>query len=190
MRATKSGQPVHLLLDIVECLDVLGIPYAVIGAFAVSYYGGPRGTNDSDASIWLHGTGINETDLAKRIADTGYQVEIQSGDIDDPIRGVIAIQDRLGNQVDLILGIRGMDPAAVRRAMDASLFDAQIRIVGVEDLIAMRAFAGRVQDLEDVHGILQVAQGNLNIALISAVAARYGDATQRTIDAILAEFPR
>src|SRR5688572_24877690 len=132
MRATRSGQPAHLLLDIVECLDALRIPYMVIGAFAISYHGVPRATNDCDAAIWLHGTGTTETELGKRISEAGFHVEIKRGDIEDPILGVIAVQDRFGNMLDLILGIRGMDPAAAERAVETTLLDARVRIAGIE----------------------------------------------------------
>jgi len=189
MRATRPGQPAHLLLDVVECLNVLGIPYMVIGALAVSYHGVPRATNDSDAAVWLHGTRTTEADLAKRISEAGFRVEIKLGDIEDPIVGVIAVQDRFGNMLDLILGIRGMDPAASQRAVDTTLLDAQVRIVGIEDLIAMKLFAGGSQDLDDVRGILQVAYDNLNLALVRSLAGRYGATTQQALEAVLADLP-
>ncbi len=53
MGTTGPGQPGHLLLDLVDILDELAIPYALIGAFAVSFHGVPRYTADADAMIWL-----------------------------------------------------------------------------------------------------------------------------------------
>jgi hypothetical protein len=116
-------------------------------------------------------------------------VEIKRGDIEDPILGVVMVQDRFGNMLDLILGIRGMDPAAAERAVETSLLDARVRIAGMEDLIAMKLFAGGVQDLEDVRGILQVASDSLNLALVRSLADRYGVTTQRKFEVLFAELP-
>src|SRR5213083_791637 len=63
MRPTGPGQPAHLLLDVLELVNGFGIPYAVVGAFAVSYYGVPRFTNDADSVIWLRDGGESANDL-------------------------------------------------------------------------------------------------------------------------------
>ena len=188
MRATRPGQPAHLLLDIVECLNGLRIPYVVIGAFAVSFHGVPRATNDSDAVIWLHGTDITEAALAQRISDAGFRAQVKLGDAEDPLLGVITVQDDFGNMLDLILGIRGLDPAASQRAVDTFLLDTPIRIAGIEDLIAMKLFAGGTQDREDVRGILQVAGDNLNVGLARNLTGRYGVSTQQALEVILASL--
>ena len=51
MRTTGPGQPAQLLLDALELLTELGVPYAIIGAFAVAFYGVPRYTNDAEAAV-------------------------------------------------------------------------------------------------------------------------------------------
>ena len=85
MRATGPGQPAHLLLDVVDLLNEFGIPYAVVGAFAVSFYGVPRYTSDADSVIWLKGTGTSEQELMSRLVSAGYRAELQRGDIDDRV---------------------------------------------------------------------------------------------------------
>ena len=117
------------------------------GAFAVSFHGLPRFTNDADASVWLQGTGKTAENLRDAFAEAGYRVELKRGDFDDPITGVLIIEDRHRNRVDLILGIRGMDPAAVERSVMTSLLGAALRVIGVEDLIAMKLFAGSAAGL-------------------------------------------
>jgi hypothetical protein len=78
---------------------------------------------------------------------------LNRGDIDDPISGAIIVKDRHGNRADLLLGVRGMDLDPVSRCVSASLLDSSIRIIAAEDLIAMKIFAGGLQDLDDVRGI-------------------------------------
>ena len=113
MRTTGPGQPAHLLLDVVDLLTELDIPYAVVGAFAVSFYGVPRSTRDADATIWLKDTGKTEHDLTNHLLAAGYRAQLKRGDIDDPIVGVVLVQDEHENQTDLLLGVRGIDHVPV-----------------------------------------------------------------------------
>ena len=188
MRATGPGQPAHLLLDVVERLTHLGIPYAIVGAFAVSFHGIPRSTNDADAAIWLKGTGTAEEHLKVHFDRTGFRTELRPGDFDDPISGAFIVEDVHGNRVDLVLGVRGMDPEAAGRCVAATLMDASGKIIAAEDLIAMKIFAGGIQDLEDVRGILQVSGKQLDLNLLKNLARRYGVEVVRTLDAILSEM--
>jgi hypothetical protein len=185
MRTTGPGQPAQLLLDALELLNQLGVPHAIIGAFAVAFYGVPRFTDDADAAVWLGGTPISGHDLVQRLSDLGYRAELRKGDPDDPISVIILIEDQFENRVDLILGIRGMDSKAVDRCTSGQLLDCSVRILGAEDLIAMKLFAGGVQDLEDVRGILQVSSEILNVDLMRRLALKYDAAAERKLDELL-----
>jgi hypothetical protein len=55
---------------------------------------------------------------------------------------VIAVKDSYENRLDLRLGIRGLQPQAFARTKSTTIFGATIDIVGCEDLIAMKTFAG------------------------------------------------
>src|SRR5438477_3301925 len=106
MRATGPGQSAYLLLDVVDILTKIEVPYAVVGALAVSVHGMPRFTADADARIWLEGTGATGAELHDRFKSAGYLVQLSHGDFDDPLTGVLVIEDAHKNQVDLILGVR------------------------------------------------------------------------------------
>ena len=56
MKPTAPGQSAVLLLDVIESLEKLDIPYAVVGALAASFYGLIRASLDADAVLSLHGT--------------------------------------------------------------------------------------------------------------------------------------
>lgn len=58
--------PLDVLLKTVEKLDLLGIPYMVTGAFAVSYYGRPRSTHDIDLVVETDLSGIQPLHQAFR----------------------------------------------------------------------------------------------------------------------------
>ena len=184
MRAKQAGQPAHLLLDIIDILTGLSIPYAVVGALAVSYYGLPRFTNDADAVIWLPEPAAS-TNLKERLLAAGYEVKLSRGDQEDPIGQVIIIHDEFGNIVDLLSGVRGMDPAASTRVHTALLLDGAVKFIAPEDLIAMKVFAGGVQDLADARATIEVSGSSLNRDLLRAVGERYGRETSNELDKLL-----
>jgi hypothetical protein len=189
MRTTGPAQPAQLLLDVVDLLTDFHVQYAVVGAFAVSYYGVPRATSDADTVIWFSSTGKSEKDLKDHLLAAGYGAQLNRGDVDDPISGAIIVKDRHGNRVDLLLGVRGMDLDAVSRCVSASLMESSIRIIGAEDLIAMKIFAGGPQDLEDVRGIFQVSGHLLNLELLRSLTQRYGDDSANELAELLKKFP-
>jgi len=185
VRVSGSGQPVHLLLDIVEVLRELRIPYALVGGLAVSFYGTPRSTNDADTIIWLEKSGKTRKDLETSLASHHYITETRIGDVGDPVSGVIAVKDSYENRLDLLLGIRGLQAQAFTRTKSTTIFGATIDIIGCEDLIAMKTFAGGVQDLEDVRGILAVSGELLDFELLRNIADHYGQPVAQKLDAML-----
>lgn len=185
MRPTGPAQPAHLLLDVLDLLNGLRVPYAVVGAIAVASYGLPRSTDDADSVIWLGLTEKNADDLKVHLVESGYQADVRRGDIEDPISQSILVEDKYGNRVDLLSGIRGMDPEAARRCVTAPLLDSNVRIIAPEDLIGMKLFASGPQDLEDVRGILQVSRELLDMDLLRRVVHRYGSDVLRTLDELL-----
>ena len=189
MRPTGPAQHGELLLDIVGILSELAIPYAVIGALATSFYGIPPSTTDGETMVWMKGTGKTERDLTDRLAEAGYRATFKQGDLDDPILGSIIVEDEHGNRVDLLLGIRGMDPDAAGRCVSARLLDSSISMIAAEDLIPMKISAGGFPDITDVRGILQVSGELLNLELLRQLAARYGAAVTRKLNELLNEYP-
>jgi hypothetical protein len=178
MRTTGPGQSAYLLLDVADILAKIEVPYAVIGALAVSVHGLPRFTADADAMIWLEGTGETMTGLRDRFVSAGYLSQLSHGDVDDPLTGVLVLEDAHKNQVDLVLGLKGMDPKAVKRCVTTTLLGSPLQVLGAEDLIAMKVFAGGPQDLEDVRGILQVSKEKLDLALVRDLAGLFGNCSQ------------
>jgi hypothetical protein len=65
---------------------------------------------------------------------------------------LLEIKDRHGNRVDLLIGLRGMDPEPMSRTRQVRLAETSLEIVGREDFIAMKAFAGGPVDLAQRFG--------------------------------------
>ena len=189
MRVTGPGEPAHLLLDVLDRISVFEIPYAIVGALAVSYHGLPRSTHDGDSVIWMRDSGRNVNDLKDNLAAAGYHVQLRRGDFEDPILQSILVTDRFDNVVDLLSGVRGMDPDAIQRCVSAPLVDSTVRFMGAEDLIGMKIFAGGPQDMMDVAGVLQVSRESLNPDLLRQVARRYGADVLDRLEALLKQYP-
>src|SRR5215207_5907619 len=115
MKARGPGQSAHLLIDVAAMLADHKIEYAVIGAMAAAVYGAIRATTDSDALL-----SVSEATLAqleKVFKKAGFATDLRRGDLDDPIPALLAVSDRHANRVDLLAGLRGLDPLALSRSI-------------------------------------------------------------------------
>jgi predicted nucleotidyltransferase len=157
---------------VVEILRSEGVDYAVIGAFALSIYGEVRASTDVDA---LLGTTpqrlIQLQHVFKRV---GFAADMHLGDSSDPIPSILVLADSHSNQVDLLGGLRGMDPNFLARTVEIPFQGELLRFVGREDFIAMKCFAGGPQDLLDARSAYQRATSPVNIDLLRALARRFG----------------
>ncbi len=173
MRTTASGQSALLLLDVIDTLNKRQILYAIIGAFAASFYGMVRASLDTDAVISIH----SHQDTANLCADLrtkGLSVEHRSGDQSDPISAVINIEDRFHNRVDLLIGIRGMAQEAFNRVQEAQFMGSSIKVISQEDFIALKIFAGSPKDIGDIIGVLNVSGQKIDLNVLKKLTAQYG----------------
>lgn len=174
MTPQGPGQSALLAADVASVLDVAGIPYAVIGAMAAAVHGVIRASVDADLLLSLAVQDM--AGLAERLAVPGLTVETRRGDFDDPIAGMLVVRDAHGNQVDLLVGLRGAQPGLFSRTVEVELAGARLRIAGREDFIAMKAFAGGPRDLHDAQHAIVAAGDSLDRALLERVTADYGPA--------------
>jgi len=63
--------------------------------------------------------------------------------------------------------------------------DATLEIVGREDFIAMKAFAGGPVDLADVRVIIELDREALDLELLRRLAQRFGRDATRAIDQLI-----
>lgn len=167
------------MLDVIVVLDKLKIPYAIIGAMAASYYGVVRASMDADIMVSL--SGKNAGDLLNHLRRLAVTLIERKGDMQDPVRGVIAVEDSFGNRVDLLLGLRGMDPSLFQRVVQSSFQNVLINVAGVEDFIAMKIYAGGPKDLDDVRNVLKVSKDNIDKPLLNRLTKRYGKSAVKAL---------
>jgi len=184
VRTKRAGQSALLLLDVVEVLQREKIDYAVIGAFALSAHGVVRASTDVD--VLLFTTQQHLTKLRERFRRAGFDTELRHGDADDPIPTMLILSDSHHNHVDLLGGLRGMDPAIFSRTIEVPFMGVNLRIVGREDFIAMKCFAGGPQDILDAQSAYRSAQGPVDLDLLRAVARRFGRDAADKLEQVLA----
>jgi hypothetical protein len=183
MRASRPGQSALLLLDAIEILRRENCDYLIIGAFALSVHGVVRASRDVEALLRISLSGIKKLRHAFEVA--GFGVTLRQGDADDPIPTMLVLSDAHGNQVDLLGGLRGLDPKAFSRGIDVPFLGDTLRFVGREDFIAMKCFAEGPQDLLDAHDSYRRAEGPLDLDLMRRIAHRFGRNAADRLEEIL-----
>lgn len=186
MRTTQAGQSALLFLDVVEILQREKVDYAVIGAFALAVHGTIRGTMDVDAVVYASPRQL--ANLQKTFDRADFRTELRRGDQDDPIPAMLVLHDVYGNQVELLGGIRGMDPGVFTRTAGVPFLGVNLRIAGREDFIAMKCFAGGPQDILDARAAYRSAQGPVDLDLLRAVTRRFGRGAADKLEQVLAEL--
>jgi hypothetical protein len=184
VRTSQGGQSALLLLDVVEILRREKVDYAVIGAFALTVHGVVRATTDVDALLFTKPGRLAK--LARPFERAGFDTELRTAEADDPVDGMLVLSDDFGNRVELLGGLRNMDPEILSRTLEVKFRNEALRIVGREDFIAMKCFAGGPQDLLDARSAYRAAPGPIDLDLLRTVARRFGREAADQLEKILA----
>lgn len=142
--SAAPGQSALLLLNAVDPLQAERIDYVVIGSMAASVHRVVRASLDADAVMSL--TVQEAGRLERTFISAGFNTQLTRGDPDDPVPGLLCLTDAFGNRVDLLAGLRGLEPAAFARAVVIPFKDTQLRIAGREDFRAMKVVAAGQSD--------------------------------------------
>jgi predicted nucleotidyltransferase len=184
MRTNRGGQSALLLLDVVEILRREKVDYAIIGAFALSVLGVVRATMDADALLFTEPGRLPK--LENKFRQAGFNTGLRTAEADDPVSGMLILSDDFGNHVELLGGLRNMDPEILYRTLEITFRDAKLRIVGREDFIAMKCYAGGPQDILDARSAYRAAPGPIDLDLLRTVARRFGRQAADRLEEVLA----
>ncbi len=183
MRARAPGQSALLLLDVLTVLNKQAVSYAIIGAMAAAVHGSIRATTDADALVSVTLAKLGQLEKAFRRA--GFTTELRRGDPDDPIPALLALSDRHENRVELLAGLRGLDPETLSRAIAVPFRGQTLRVVTREDFIAMKCFAGGPQDVADARQVLAGAPEPVDVDLLRRLTRRFGRAAADVLEELL-----
>ena len=180
-----ASNPTQFLDQIGRVLDSENVGWATIGALAVAYHGLVRASLDADALITLKNSSLDLDKLTQLFQRHGWKAEVRIGEEDDPLGFVIRIFDAGENQVDLIGGIRKLEPGFFNRAIRDDIDGLKLRIASLEDLIALKIFAGGPKDLDDARGILEVQGSSIDKELLLRLCKGFGSIEEKCCKKLL-----
>ncbi len=141
------------LTDLARWFEAAQAPAMIIGGVAASVLGRPRLTQDIDALVIMP-----ETNWARAISDAasyGFVPRID-GALEFARRSRVLLLRHSDSAInlDIALGSLPFEEAAIGRSTVHDVGGVRLRLPRVEDLLVMKAIAGRPKDLEDIHGLL------------------------------------
>ena len=150
MRRTQAR--LKLLAAVCAALDAAAIPYALIGAGALTVHGVGRSTLDLD--LLTTDPSVLAAGFWRRRMTGGASADVRRGDSDDPLAGVVRFGAADEAPVDLVVGRSEWQSRILRRAQRLSLGRIALPVAGAADLILLKLFAGGSQDAWDIVQVL------------------------------------
>lgn len=149
------------LADAIAMLDGRGIRCAVIGGLAVSLRGLPRMTVDVDLVIQA---GIDDClRMARDLTSSPFMPLFEGVEEVVSSAFILPVRHRVtGVRVDLAIGMSGFERDSISRATPVMVGSETIPVVSVEDLLVMKAVAGRPQDDSDIRGLIDVQRDSID----------------------------
>jgi hypothetical protein len=164
----------------------------VIGGLAVQRWGEPRQTRDVDVAL-LTGLGAEATFVDPLVAH--YRARIPNARQFALDHRVVLVETAQGVPLDISLAALPFEARVIERASPFPTDSQPITTCSAEDLVVLKAFAGRVQDWLDVEAIV-VRQGSrldrvLVIEELRPLLALKDDVeTEATLQSLFAKHPQ
>jgi hypothetical protein len=170
------------LLEVIAILDRLGIPYMIMGGFAVRTWGIPRPTYDVDVAVAASEEALGE--LLRALETGGFDVpEEHKRGWTDSVAGIRKVKAARFEgttlwDVDLFLVRGSFLESALLRRRSVPFCGEPAWFVAPEDLILLKLIAHRRKDQLDVEEILKVSGGQdlagLDLGYLRSWAERLG----------------
>jgi hypothetical protein len=151
----------RFLFEVIETLDRAGIPYMVMGGFAVRTWGIPRPTYDADLAVAADGERL--AGLLDLLSEAGFDVpeEHRKGFVDrvGGMGKVKVTRFEAGSawDVDLFLVRGAFLESALSRRRQVHLGGRPVWVTSPEDIILLKLIAFRRKDQLDIEEILRIS---------------------------------
>jgi hypothetical protein len=144
--------------------------FCFIGGLAVWRWGKPRFTQDIDLTILA---GFRDEEKIVDAFLARYSSRVPNGRELFLSQRVLRLSEESGVPMDIALGGLPFEESAVARASDYEFVPNEpLRVCSAEDLLVMKAFAGRPHDWGDVDAV--VARNPLGLAIHLRPARAFG----------------
>lgn len=155
--ASRPSTPLNAIftaaLEIQAFFEARGWRFCVIGGLAVQRWGEPRFTHDVDCTV-LAGLGSEALYIDDMLG--AFAARIEHARAFALTNRVLLIASMGGVPLDVALSGVAFEERMIERASAYRLAEAaQLITCSAEDLVVLKAFAGRDRDWADVEGILR-----------------------------------
>jgi hypothetical protein len=176
VRRAARGSLLFHAERLVSALDRLGISYAVCGALAVNAWVAAdqvRTTKDLDIIAPLPDETLQAllAGLARRAVRAVHASDLELPRTGTKIRRVLAEKDIVIDFIDV--GPR-FSAAIVARSVATRIGRAPARVASAEDLVLLKALAGRDQDWIDIARLIESRGGELDRRYLERQARKLG----------------
>ena len=152
------------LREIDEFFSREGISYAIIGGVAVQRWGEPRFTEDIDITVMV--AAEEEPKLIAKLVTT-FEPRISDAAEFALRHRVCLVRTSNGCSVDISFGVAGFEEELIKRTSDFEIGDdCRVPVCSAEDLVILKAVAGRPRDWEDIEGVLYRQHSGLDLVYL------------------------
>ena len=144
-----------LLADVVALLQGEHSPHAMIGATALAALGSSRSTQDLD--VLTTDRAVLKRSFWTRLESNDADVDARTGDISDPLVGVVRITRGNERPVDIIVGEAPWQGRILSEASMQRVADIDVPVVDEVGLVLLKLYAGGPQDRWDIEQLLAIA---------------------------------
>jgi len=137
--------------------------------------GASRSTQDLD--ILTTDRTVLRSSFWTRLGSSGAKVDIRTGDIQDPLVGVVRITREGDRPVDIIVGEAPWQDKVLSDASLRRVADVEVPVVDAVGLILLKIYAGGPQDRWDIEQLLAIASDRQK--LIELIDERVADLPPR-----------
>lgn len=172
------------LKKVIDFLNEIDVPFAIIGGVANAVRGRPRATEDIDLKVLIRDRTIADF---RQLAESRFAPHRRPwlGKAESAL--IISVEVE-GTVVDMLAAVLPYEEQAVERAELVEVEGVSLPICTAEDLIIHKAISNRGQDWIDIEGILIRQSGKLDLAYIQRWLAQFAEALENP--EILARFAK
>lgn len=150
--------------EIRDVLEKAGEQFCFIGGVALQRWGEPRFTRDVDLTLLCE---LGQEPRAVDLVLGAFVPRLPAMREFALQNRVILIQSKDGFPIDVALGALSFEQHCVRRATPFDFGSGVLlRTCSAEDLVVLKAFAGRLQDWADIEAVITRQGGALNWSLV------------------------
>ena len=158
-----------VVLRLAGVFEQLGVPYAIGGAVATSFWGVPRTTQDADCLVAVPAVAYQR--FADALNATGFVLDQSPAPHAVNVEALLqqVREDKYmtlacrATSVELFIPVVPLQHSILKRAVERPFYGHAIRVTTAEDLILLKMAFHRQKDLLDIKGILHVQKGQLDI---------------------------